>query len=112
MTDNTPEQTDGRGCCVRRIGAAAPARVRHAATRIAALGAFACLVVACGNGGESSTETDGCGGAGCLTPPPGVCEGDTLVQYIGQGACVAGTCFFESDDTACEHGCVDGLCAQ
>lgn len=47
----------------------------------------------------------------CDAPPTAVCVGDSRRTFVG-GRCVSGSCEYDSVDTACSDGCVDGECGE
>ncbi len=56
---------------------------------------------------------DKCRQVRCSTPPDDYCQDEnTLIEYRTNGTCDSGTgdCNYESYETNCENGCVDGAC--
>jgi hypothetical protein len=61
----------------------------------------------CGNG--ACLGSDPCDGIRCVTPPPAVCAGNTLLAYAS-GTCSNGACSYQAVSTPCPNGCAAGVC--
>jgi hypothetical protein len=58
---------------------------------------------------DSDSDTDdSCEGVVCDDPPDDICGSPaTLVEYVDEGECVSGDCWYDSVDVDCETECIE-----